>query len=69
MSDAGLLDDGEASRESADLLAHLIRNACVNDGTPTSGFESRSADVLAQYLGGSGLEVERFSAEIGRAHV
>jgi acetylornithine deacetylase/succinyl-diaminopimelate desuccinylase-like protein len=52
--------------ESADLLAHLIRNACVNDGTPESGFESRSTDVLAQYLGDTGLELERFSAQPGR---
>jgi acetylornithine deacetylase/succinyl-diaminopimelate desuccinylase-like protein len=48
------------------LLAHLIRNACVNDGTPESGFESRSADVLAQYLGDTGLELERFAARPGR---
>ncbi len=55
--------------EVTDLLQHLIRNACVNDGTPESGYESRSADVLAQYLGGSGLEVERFRALEGRDNV
>jgi acetylornithine deacetylase/succinyl-diaminopimelate desuccinylase-like protein len=52
--------------ESADLLAHLIRNACVNDGTPESGFESRSAEVLAQYLGDTGLDLQRFTALNGR---
>jgi acetylornithine deacetylase/succinyl-diaminopimelate desuccinylase-like protein len=52
--------------ESADLLAHLIRNACVNDGTPESGYESRSTDVLAQYLGDTGLDLERFRAQPGR---
>ena len=52
--------------EAVDLLAHLIRNQCVNDGTPDSGFESRSADVLAQYLGDSGLDLQRFSARPGR---
>ena len=63
---AGLLEESELRRESADLLAHLIRNACVNDGTDASGNESRSADVLAQYLGGAGLDVERFRAIEGR---
>ncbi len=58
--------DPEVANESADLLAHLIRNACVNDGTPESGYESRSADVLAQYLGDTGLELERFAARPGR---
>ncbi len=60
------LTDPEVANESADLLAHLIRNACVNDGTPESGYESRSADVLAQYLGDTGLELERFAARAGR---
>ena len=32
--------------EVTELLQHLIRNACVNDGTPTSGGESRSVDLL-----------------------
>ena len=52
--------------EVADLLSHLIKNRCVNDGTPDSGFESRSADVLEQYLGGVGLDIERFRAREGR---
>jgi acetylornithine deacetylase/succinyl-diaminopimelate desuccinylase-like protein len=56
----------DVAAESADLLAHLIRNECVNDGTPESGFESRSAEVLAQYLGDSGLDLQRFSALNGR---
>jgi acetylornithine deacetylase/succinyl-diaminopimelate desuccinylase-like protein len=60
------LTDPDVAKESADLLAHLIRNACVNDGTPESGFESRSVDVLAQYLGDTGLELERFAARPGR---
>jgi acetylornithine deacetylase/succinyl-diaminopimelate desuccinylase-like protein len=55
--------------ESADLLAHLIRNACVNDGTPESGFESRSADMLAQYLGDTGLDLERYAAQPGRENL
>ncbi len=61
-----MLDERVARQESVDLLTHLIRNACVNDGTADSGHESRSSDVLAQYLGDIGLELERFSARPGR---
>jgi acetylornithine deacetylase/succinyl-diaminopimelate desuccinylase-like protein len=65
--DSMLPDDlGVVEKEAADLLQHLIRNACVNDGTADSGFESRSAEVLEQYLGGAGLDLERFSARAGR---
>ena len=32
--------------ETIELLQELIRNACVNDGSPASGGEWRSADVL-----------------------
>jgi acetylornithine deacetylase/succinyl-diaminopimelate desuccinylase-like protein len=57
------LDDPEAT----DLLQQLIRNACVNDGTVASGNEVRSVDLLQQYLGTSGLDVERFEPQPGRA--
>jgi len=61
-----LHDDAQLADECVDLLAHLIRNQCVNDGTPNSGFEARSADVLAQYLGDTGLDLERYAARPGR---
>ena len=64
-----MLTDLEATAESTDLLRHLIRNECVNDGTPDSGHESRSADVLTQYLGDSGCDVERFAARPGRENL
>jgi acetylornithine deacetylase/succinyl-diaminopimelate desuccinylase-like protein len=64
-----IADDATLAKESSDLLAHLIRNACVNDGTPESGFESRSTDVLAQYLGDTGLDLERFTAQPGRENL
>ena len=54
---------------ATDLLAHLIRNECVNDGTRESGYESRSVDVLAQYLGGVGLDLERYEAQPGRENL
>jgi acetylornithine deacetylase/succinyl-diaminopimelate desuccinylase-like protein len=63
------LTDPDIANESVDLLVHLIRNECVNDGTPESGFESRSTDVLAQYLGDAGLALERFSAQPGRENL
>src|SRR3954451_2167276 len=61
--------DAEIANESVDLLSQLIRNECVNDGTPESGFESRSVDLLAQYLGNSGLDLERYVAQPGRENL
>ncbi len=46
--------------QTIDLLQTLIRNQCVNDGTPESGHEVRSADVLQTYLEGPGVSIERF---------
>jgi acetylornithine deacetylase/succinyl-diaminopimelate desuccinylase-like protein len=53
--------------EATDLLQHLIRNQCVNDGTVESGQEIRSADLLKGYLEGSGADLELFEPEPGRA--
>ena len=55
--------------QSTELLQTLIRNACVNDGTVTSGNEMRNADVLQTYLEGGGLDVERFESEPGRTSI
>jgi acetylornithine deacetylase/succinyl-diaminopimelate desuccinylase-like protein len=46
------------SGEVTELLQTLIRNKCVNDGTPESGHEERSVATLRDYLGQSGLEFE-----------
>ena len=46
------------SGEIAELLQTLIRNACVNDGTSSSGFEHRSVATLRDYLGQPGAEFE-----------
>ena len=59
----------QATAETVELLQLLIRNACVNDGTPESGQEVRSADVLTDYLEGSGLDVESFEPTPGRRSV
>jgi len=55
-----------ATGEVTELLQQLIRNRCVNDGTPESGDEARSAGTLHAYLEGSGLDVERFESRPGR---
>jgi acetylornithine deacetylase/succinyl-diaminopimelate desuccinylase-like protein len=51
---------------TTELLQALIRNECVNDGTPDSGHETRSADTLIQYLHGSGLDVQTYTPRAGR---
>jgi acetylornithine deacetylase/succinyl-diaminopimelate desuccinylase-like protein len=53
--------------EVTDLLQQLIRNECVNDGTVQSGAETRSVDLLQQYLGSTGLDVELYEPQPGRA--
>ena len=52
--------------EVTDLLQHLIRNACVNDGTVSSGQETKSVELLSGFLEGSGLDVERYEPQPGR---
>jgi acetylornithine deacetylase/succinyl-diaminopimelate desuccinylase-like protein len=47
--------------ETTELLQALIRNQCVNDGTPASGGEKRNAELLHAYLGAAGLAVERYA--------
>jgi len=41
----------------------------VNDGTPSSGQETRSVDVLAQYLGNVGFDLETYEAQAGRGNL
>ncbi len=53
--------------ETVELLQAMIRNRCVNDGTPESGGETRNADLLRAFLGGTGLDVEQFEPTPGRA--
>ncbi len=55
----------DPTAEVTDLLQRLIRNECVNDGTPESGGEARSVDLLADYLHGIG-DQETFEPSPGR---
>jgi len=52
--------------DTVELLQALIRNECVNSGTVESGQEVRNAEVLRDYLGGVGLDMEFFEAAPGR---
>lgn len=47
------------SEEAIDLLRELIRNACVNDGTPESGHEYRSVATLRDFFGVEGEVFEK----------
>lgn len=55
--------------ETVELLQTMIRNACVNDGTPESGEETRNADTLEHFLEGTGLDIERYESIPGRASI
>jgi acetylornithine deacetylase/succinyl-diaminopimelate desuccinylase-like protein len=53
--------------EATDLLRQLIRNQCVNDGRVESGQETKSVDLLGNYLEGAGLDMERYEPQPGRS--
>ena len=55
--------------ETVELLQTMIRNACVNDGRPESGDETRNADTLQHFLEGAGLATERYTAVHGRESI
>lgn len=62
-------DDGALDPLAGDALAltrELIRNACVNDGTPDSGGEHRSAATIERFLHGSGVATEVVEPHPGR---
>jgi acetylornithine deacetylase/succinyl-diaminopimelate desuccinylase-like protein len=54
---------------TTELLQALIRNECVNDGTPESGHETRNAELLGGYLEGTGVGIEHFEKIAGRGSV
>ena len=57
----------DPTAEVVDLLQHLIRNRCVNDGDVASGNEAASADVLRAHLEGTGIDLEVVEPAPGRA--
>jgi acetylornithine deacetylase/succinyl-diaminopimelate desuccinylase-like protein len=54
--------------DATDLLISMIRNACVNDGTPASGQEIRSADTVADYLGDEGRRFEPLPGRVSAVY-
>jgi acetylornithine deacetylase/succinyl-diaminopimelate desuccinylase-like protein len=61
--------DPSLTAETTELLQALIRNACVNDGTPESGEEVRNSDLLTSYLEGPGLELTHHEPLPGRRSI
>jgi acetylornithine deacetylase/succinyl-diaminopimelate desuccinylase-like protein len=61
-----MTDVADLTGPTTELLQALIRNECVNDGTPDSGNEVRNAELLSSYLDGSGVGVESFAPRPGR---
>jgi acetylornithine deacetylase/succinyl-diaminopimelate desuccinylase-like protein len=59
----------DVTGEVTDLLRHLIRNGCVNDGTVGSGQEVLSVELLSQYLEGAGLDLQRYKSAPGRENL
>jgi acetylornithine deacetylase/succinyl-diaminopimelate desuccinylase-like protein len=57
----------DPTAEATDLLRDLIRNQCVNDGRVESAQETKSVDLLGNYLEGAGLDLERYEPQPGRS--
>jgi acetylornithine deacetylase/succinyl-diaminopimelate desuccinylase-like protein len=51
------------------LLQELIRNKCVNDGTPDSGREIRSVETLRKYFFKHGIKSKILESHPGRANL
>jgi acetylornithine deacetylase/succinyl-diaminopimelate desuccinylase-like protein len=56
----------DVTGEVTGLLQELIRNACVNDGTPQSGHEERSVGTLRDHLGNTGMSMQEWEPIPGR---
>ena len=54
---------------TTELLQEMIRNACVNDGTPESGGEVRNAELLTAFFEGAGIDVQRYEPRPGRGSI
>lgn len=53
--------------DTVELLRSLIRQACVNDGTPQGAQEIRSVRLLQRFFSGSPVELQVFESSPGRA--
>ena len=59
-------DEDRVTNEVGELLSAMIRNACVNDGSETSGHESRNVATLTDFFASCGLPVEVYEPAPGR---
>ena len=59
----------DSTAQTVELLQTMIRNSCVNDGTPESGQEVRNAETLVSFLEGTGLDIERYEPTPGRVSI
>ncbi len=64
---SALATSSQRTGETVALLQTMIRNACVNHGTPESGQEVRNTDTLRAFLDPCGVELEVLEAAPGRA--
>ncbi|HEV2362119.1 MAG TPA: M20/M25/M40 family metallo-hydrolase, partial [Acidimicrobiales bacterium] len=55
--------------EVVELLQHLIRSQCVNDGNAESGHEIRNAELIDDFLAGSGADTASYEPAPGRGSV
>jgi acetylornithine deacetylase/succinyl-diaminopimelate desuccinylase-like protein len=59
----------QPTSEVVELVQAMIRNRCVNDGSPESGQEVRNVDLIAAYLDGAGVTYERYEPAPGRSNL
>src|SRR4029450_6484831 len=58
---------GDPTAEATDLLRALPRTQRLTDGRVESGQETKSVDLLGNYLEGAGLDMERYEPQPGRS--
>ncbi len=63
------MTDAALTGQTTELLQAMIRNACVNDGTPESGDETRNSDLLKTFLEGAGLDTQQYESRPGRGSI
>ena len=62
-----MLNDTERrTNETVELLQQMIRNACVNEGTPESGGEIRNSDLIKGAIEGTGVAIQTYDSLPGR---
>ena len=65
-----MIEQEKMHKKALQLLKELIRNKCVNDGTPDSGNELKSAKTLAKYFKSKGIDsYEIFESHFGRGNL